>query len=112
MKLVVSALDARSKRRRAALAKLETDLDHFDLGSPSSPEVDATEALERLHNDAVGPLNVIKLQGQEEGTVDDPYDPAELPAVAKAGEADGDDAETLMEEATQAVSKAADAAAK
>merc|ERR1712138_341102 len=84
MKLVVSALDARSKRRRAALAKLETDLDHFDLGSPSSPELDATEALERLHNDAVGPLNAIKLQGQESGTVDNPYDPQELPAVAKA----------------------------
>ena len=84
MKLVVSALDARSKRRRATLARLAVELDHLDLGSPSSPALDATEALERLHNDAVGPLNAIKLQGQESGTVDNPYDPQELPAVAKA----------------------------
>ena len=84
MKLVVSALDARSKRRRATLARLAVELDHLDLGSPSSPELDATEALERLHNDAVGPLNAIKLQGSQIGTVDNPYDPQELPAVAKA----------------------------
>ena len=64
-KLVVSALDARSKRRRAALAKLEVELDNLEMGSPSSPAVDATDALERLHNDAVGPLNAVKLQGQE-----------------------------------------------
>jgi hypothetical protein len=84
MKLVVAALDARSKRRRATLAKLEVALDHLEMGSPSSPEMDATDALERLHNDAVGPLNAIKLQGSSTGTVDEPYDPTELPAVAKA----------------------------
>jgi hypothetical protein len=84
MKLVVSALDARARRRRATLGKLEVELENLEMGSPSSPELDATDALERLHNDAVGPLNVIKLQGQEEGTVDEPYDPTELPAVAKA----------------------------
>ena len=44
----------------------------------------ATEALERLNNEAVGPLNAIKLQGSETGTVDNPYDPTELPAVSKA----------------------------
>jgi len=84
MKLVVAALDARAKRCRAALDMHAVYLDHVDPGTPSSSTIDATGDLERLQADAVGPLNAIKLQGAEEGTVDLPYDPQELPAIAKA----------------------------
>jgi hypothetical protein len=35
----------------------------------------------------VAPLNAIKNQGKEEGTVDNPFDPAELPEVAAADKA-------------------------
>ena len=84
MKLVVAALDARAKRCRAALAKHAVDLEGLDPGTPASSTIDATGELERLQADAVRPLNAVKLQGAEEGTVDLPYDPKELPAIAKA----------------------------
>ena len=63
MKLVVSALDARSKRRRATLAKLEVEIRPSGLGSPSSLNDRRYGCAERLHNDAVGPLECDQAPG-------------------------------------------------
>ena len=56
-------------------------------GRPSNIEKDFQAFKERLNTKAVAPLNAIKNQGKEEGTVDRPFDPAELPEVAAADKA-------------------------
>ena len=56
-------------------------------GRPSNIEKDFQAFKERLNTKAVAPLNAIKNQGKEEGTVDRPFDPEELPEVAAADKA-------------------------
>ena len=56
-------------------------------GRPSNIEKDFQAFKERLNSKAVAPLNAIKNQGKEEGTVDRPFDPEELPEVAAADKA-------------------------
>ena len=87
---------APSKVDPAAIAALKSELDAACMahnfspkraGRPSNIEKDFQAFKERLNSKAVAPLNAIKNQGKEEGTVDRPFDPEELPEVAAADKA-------------------------
>ena len=80
----------------AAIAALKSELDNACMahnfspkraGRPSNIEKDFQAFKERLNTKAVAPLNAIKNQGKNEGTVDNPFDPEELPEVAAADKA-------------------------
>ena len=93
----VEAADAApSKVDPAAIAALKSELDNACMahnfspkraGRPSNIEKDFQAFKERLNTKAVAPLNAIKNQGKNEGTVDNPFDPEELPEVAAADKA-------------------------
>ncbi len=96
LEAVESADAAPSKVDPAAIAALKGELDNACMahnfspkraGRPSNIEKDFQAFKERLNSKAVAPLNAIKNQGKEEGTVDRPFDPEELPEVAAADKA-------------------------
>ena len=87
---------APSKVDPAVIAALKKELDNACMahnfspkraGRPSNIEKDFQAFKERLNTKAVAPLNAIKNQGKEEGTVDRPFDREELPEVAAADKA-------------------------
>ena len=93
----VEAVEAApSKVDPAVIAALKKELDNACMahnfspkraGRPSIIEKDFQAFKERLNTKAVAPVNAIKNQGKNEGTVDNPFDPAELPEVAAADKA-------------------------
>ena len=87
---------APSKVDPAVFAALKKELENACMahnfspkraGRPSNIEKDFQAFKECLNSKAVAPLNAIKNQGKEEGTVDRPFDPEELPEVAAADKA-------------------------
>ncbi|KAH8052956.1 hypothetical protein JL721_10776 [Aureococcus anophagefferens] len=93
VKLIDALIAARERREDAALGALAKDWDACAaLGEDEAPapsDLDARYLLlrDRLARDAAEPLSGVKRGGTEEGFLERPFDPAELPEVQAADDA-------------------------
>ena len=93
VKLIDALIAARERREDAALGALAKDWDACAaLGEDEAPapsDLDARYLLlrDRLARDAAEPLSGVKRGGTEEGSLERPFDPAELPEVRAADDA-------------------------